>query len=76
MPPILEPMTKDEFIAWRNSPATQQVRAKMKQERDEILKQLLEGSTLAGTEHTGELTAKAVGMIAGIDLFLDAEWEE
>lgn len=71
-----EPMSKDEFAAWRNSPATQQVRKKMQIEREEIVRQICEGATLAGAECTGELTARAIGIVAGIDLFLEAEWEE
>lgn len=72
----VEQMSKEEFHLWKHDPRTQEVMARLEGMKQEWVTRLVQGGTLCGNGPTQEETARAVGVIYGIDLILKAEWEE
>ena len=69
-------MTKREYEEWRRDPTTQEVFKHFKEMREGLVNSLVNGNTLKEGSDTGEATAKVVGILYGIDLLLEMEFEE
>jgi hypothetical protein len=70
-------MSKDEFKLWLDNPTTQKIRELMIESRSDYVRALCEGATLFNdSSNTQKNTAQAIGVIAGIDLFLNLQIEE
>jgi len=70
-------ITEGEFLEWKTLPATQSMFKVLRSVRAGLVDGLCNGSTLCGDcGKTGEETAKIVGMLYGIDLFLEARYDE
>ena len=68
-------MSKADFQTWLIQPATKQVFAALRELRQEWADKLANGGTLCGNGPTEQETARAVGVIQGIDFMLQAKWE-
>ena len=64
-------MTKDEIYDWISHPVTKQVKEIYTEVKNTLAKELIDGVTL-GDEIA---TAKKVGMIKGLEFFLNLEFE-
>lgn len=70
-------ITAEEFESWSNLPVTKKMVNIIKSVRDSFADSLYVGGTLCGDgAKTVEATAKAVGVLYGADLFLEAKYEE
>jgi len=70
-------MSKDEFKLWLDNPTTQKIRELMIDSRTDYVRLLCYGATLHNdSSHTQKSTANTVGVIAGIDLFLNLQIED
>ena len=70
-------MSKDEFKLWLDNPTTQKIRELMIESRSDYVRALCEGATLFNdSSHTQKNTANAIGVITGIDLFLNLQIED
>jgi hypothetical protein len=70
-------MSKDEFKLWLDNPTTQKIRELMIESRSDYVRLLCDGATLfSESSNTQKNTAQAIGVIAGIDLFLNLQIEE
>jgi len=70
-------MSKDEFKLWLDNPTTQKIRELMIESRSDYVRLLCDGATLFNeSDYTQKNTAKVVGVIAGIDLFLNLQIED
>lgn len=67
-------ISKEEFAAWKKLPVTKKIYHNIKAVRDAFSESLNNGETLRGSMGTIEETAKVVGLLRGIDLFLQAEY--
>lgn len=68
---------KDEFKLWLENPTTQKIREFMIESRNDYVHTLCNGATLfSDSDHTQKNTAHAVGVIYGIDKFLNLQNEE
>lgn len=66
-------VSEAEYKEWRNHPVTLEVFGKVEESRKQIVDHLVYAGTM--TSHTARDTAKAVGMIQGIDMLLAMDWE-
>jgi hypothetical protein len=64
-------VTKDEFIEWKEHPATQEIKSKI---RDRIEQLQYELGNTAGENSVWD--AKRSGIIVGMTTLLDIGWEE
>ena len=67
-------ITKGELQEWKEHPLTQEAFKVIREQREQWSSALETGGTLNGT--TTEATAKAVGVLYGIDLLLKIHIEE
>jgi len=68
-------LTKEEFGEWKHQPVTEKVLKVLAGQREVFSDALLNGATLCG-HRTAEETAKAVGIIYGVDLLLQMEVDD
>ena len=66
-------MTEAEYLNWRADSQTIQVRKIFKEQRQVLVDSLVNGGTLRSHAGTAEETAKLIGIIYGLDLFLEFE---
>jgi len=64
-------ITKEEFNEWKENEITKKILFELREARSLISKGLENGNTLQGGHGTIEETAKAVGILYGIDLILE-----
>jgi len=64
-------MTKVEFLDWKEHPVTAEMYKAFMEVRDSIKEDLATGSTLGNESET----ARRVGMIEGLDFFLNAGYD-
>jgi hypothetical protein len=64
----------EEFVAWKRLPITKKIYHHMSAVRGAFSESLNNGETLYGGQKTVEETARVVGILRGIDLFLEAEY--
>ena len=69
-------LMKEEFVAWRASPITKKVAKILSQQKGALINSLVNGTTLMGDSSTAEATAKQIGIIYGLDMFLEMEVED
>ena len=70
-------MSKEEYKLWLDNPTTQKIRELMKESRSDYVRSLCDGATLFNeSSHTQKNTAHAIGVIAGLDLFLNLQIED
>jgi hypothetical protein len=70
-------LTKEEFQEWWYLPQTQEVVAKLKEFRQAVVDEILESRTLSDNAGmTAQMTARAVGEIAGLDFFIEKRFQE
>jgi len=69
----MKEMTAEEFVAWKQDPITKKVYQLFREQRLLLANSLANGATLRGHVGTGEETAKQVGIIYGMDLFIEFE---
>lgn len=65
-----------EHQVWKTDPVTQVVFQEMREIRKGLAFSLVNGATLKGGPGTAEETAKVVGILYGIDLFLELTFDE
>lgn len=67
-------LTQEEFHSWKTDPTTRKVVKIIQEQRQILADSLVNGVTLKGEAGaTTEETAKQVGILYGIDLFLEFE---
>ncbi len=72
-----EELSKETFGLWKTLPITQEIIKGLRAEKAVLIEALCSGQTLTGDAGTtAEETAKVVGMIKGIDLILNIEYED
>ncbi len=72
-----EELSKETFGLWKTLPITQTVIESLREEKQQLVAMLSTGETLKGDSgNTAEATAQLVGMIKGIDLILNIEYQE
>jgi hypothetical protein len=69
-------MKQAEFEEWKQHPITQEYLHNIQAEKDSWVRGLVNGNTLRGTSETAEATARAVGVIWGLDQLLEVHVEE
>lgn len=70
-------MTLEEFQIWWNLPQTREVLSRIVEQKEGIVEQILDSNTLSDNAGlTAQLTARAVGEIAGLDYFIKKEFLE
>lgn len=67
-------ISAEDFAVWKRLPVTEKIYRHMSEIRDVFLESLINGKTLIGSYGSIEETAKTVGFLRGIDLFLQAEY--
>lgn len=72
-----EELSKETFGMWKTLPITQAVIEGLREEKQNLMEMLSTGQTLTGKSgDTAEATAQIVGMIKGLDLILNIEYQE
>jgi len=72
-----EEFSKETFGLWKTLPITKAVIEGLREEKQNLMDMLSTGQTLRGKSgDTAEATARTVGMIEGIDLILNIEYQE
>lgn len=66
-------VSKAEFSDWKNQIVTQAVFKKINDAREATVEHMLFGGTVG--DNTGEDTARAVGVLQGLDMLLGIDWE-
>ena len=67
-------ISKAEFADWKSQPVTQEVLKVVAEARQATEGHLLYGGTIG--ENTAEETARAVGVLQGLDMLLAVDFEE
>jgi hypothetical protein len=69
-------LNKEEFKLWLEHPTTEKIRAALIESRNDYARALIDGSTIFNDPGaTQKNTAQSVGVIQGIDMFLNFEVE-